>query len=156
VRVVLRLVLAAAVGWQAWTAVRLSRLDAGFRAGVHLQSAGAHREVEVRAMRAPPPELARLPPMCVWYLATSNLEEDAAALAEGVSRLVADPDATPTPEPTATPTQGPTTPTPVPGEPSAEDVRALIERARGELETLRATLDALEEELDNQGQAAQP
>lgn len=54
----------------------------------------ARHEVEVSAQRNALPELARLPPLGVWYLETTNQEGDAAALAEGVRRLVAEPDAT--------------------------------------------------------------
>ena len=65
-----------------------------FSAAFERHGYGRH-EVEVSAQRKPLPELARLPPMGVWYLETTNQEGDAAALAEGVRGLVAEPDATP-------------------------------------------------------------
>ena len=52
-------------------------------------------EVVVGAHRPTPPELAKLPPLGLWSLASSKLDEDAEALANGVRRLLDNPDATP-------------------------------------------------------------
>jgi len=53
------------------------------------------KEVEVQATRATPPALAKLPPLGLWWMQAGNQEEDAAALAEGVRRLLETPKATP-------------------------------------------------------------
>jgi len=52
-------------------------------------------EVIVSAKRTTPPELAKLPPFGVWALETKNALANAAALADGVRRMLADPTTTP-------------------------------------------------------------
>jgi len=58
-------------------------------------------EVVVGAHRPIPPEVANLPPLGLWWLASSKLDEDAEALANGVSRLLETPAATPIVDPTS-------------------------------------------------------
>ncbi len=55
----------------------------------------AAREVVVSATRVTPPRLAGLPPFGCFWLDTTNAENDARAIAEGVRRLLAEPSATP-------------------------------------------------------------
>ena len=55
----------------------------------------AREEVVVTAKRETPPELAKLPPFGVWALETKNQAQDAAALASGVARMLADAKSTP-------------------------------------------------------------
>jgi len=52
-------------------------------------------EVAVTPQRPSPPELASLPPLGLFTLTCSNVEEEAAALARGVQRLLAHPNDTP-------------------------------------------------------------
>lgn len=53
------------------------------------------REVVVGTHRPIPSEVADMPPFGLWSLASSKLDEDAEALANGVSRLLENPGATP-------------------------------------------------------------
>jgi ATP-dependent helicase/nuclease subunit A len=55
----------------------------------------AREEVAVLPRRQTPPELASLPPLGIFSLATRNAEQQALALARGVQRLLAAPGATP-------------------------------------------------------------
>jgi ATP-dependent helicase/nuclease subunit A len=55
----------------------------------------AREEVAVLPRRAAPPELASLPPIGIFSLATTNAEQQALALARGVQRLLAAPGDTP-------------------------------------------------------------
>jgi ATP-dependent exoDNAse (exonuclease V) beta subunit len=52
-------------------------------------------EIAVEAVRTTPTALSGLPPLGLWWLETTKQEEDAAALAEGVRRLLEAPSATP-------------------------------------------------------------
>ena len=52
-------------------------------------------EVEVKASRVTPEALVSLPPLGYWALGSKNLEEDAGAIAEGIRRLIEDPQGTP-------------------------------------------------------------
>lgn len=53
------------------------------------------KQVFVKAKRGEDPGLASLPPLGCWLLETTKVEDDAAALAEGIRRLLAHPEATP-------------------------------------------------------------
>jgi ATP-dependent helicase/nuclease subunit A len=52
-------------------------------------------EIAVKAQRTTPQTLAKLPPLGLWWLEAGKQEEAAAALAEGVRRLLETPSATP-------------------------------------------------------------
>jgi len=58
-------------------------------------------EVVVSAHRPRLPELVTLPPLGLWWLASSKLDEDAEALANGIARLLQDRIATPVVDPTS-------------------------------------------------------
>jgi ATP-dependent helicase/nuclease subunit A len=55
----------------------------------------ARNEVAVSPRRDIPPELAQLPPLGIFSLATRNVEQQASALARGIQRLLAAPEKTP-------------------------------------------------------------
>jgi ATP-dependent helicase/nuclease subunit A len=55
----------------------------------------ARAEVAVSPRREIPPDLAGLPPLGIFSLATRNVEEQATALARGIQRLLAAPEKTP-------------------------------------------------------------
>ncbi|MEO8177852.1 MAG: UvrD-helicase domain-containing protein [Deltaproteobacteria bacterium] len=55
----------------------------------------SRQEVAVLPQRALPPELASLPPVGIFSLATSSAEKDALAIARGIQRLLARPAETP-------------------------------------------------------------